>query len=119
MLFRSVLTFLQRGQIEYYLKRKNADEKQINYAADINRMSRNHPEEAVSQLFISLSGDNAFHMGDAVFYATEDIVQYLYENYEQLDDIVDNLMNNKKFEAWLTFLGMGRLLDEIRKKCKI
>lgn len=114
-----VLTFLQRGQIEYYLKRKNADEKQINYAADINRMSRNHPEEAVSQLFISLSGDNAFHMGDAVFYATEDIVQYLYENYEQLDDIVDNLMNNKKFEAWLTFLGMGRLLDEIRKKCKI
>ncbi len=114
-----VLTFLQRGQVEYYLKRKNATETQINYASDINRMSRNHPEEAVSQLFISLSGDNAFHMGDVIFYATEDIVQYLYENYEQLDDIVDSLMNNRKFEAWLTFLGMGRLLDEIRKKCKI
>lgn len=114
-----VLTFLQRGQVEYYLKRKNADETQINYAANINRMSRNHPEEAVSQLFISLSGDNAFRMGDIIFYGTEDIVQYLYENYEQLDDIVNSLMNNKKFEAWLTFLGMGRLLDEIRKKCRI
>lgn len=114
-----VLTFLQRGQVEYYLKRKNANETQINYASDINKMSRNHPEEAVSQLFISLSGDKAFHMGDIIFYATEDIVQYLYENYEQLDDVVDSLMNNRKFEAWLTFLGMGRLLDEIRKKCKI
>ena len=81
-------------------------------------MSRVHPDEAIRQLFMALRGDDTFRIGNVVFESLADVVDYLYENVIYLDAIVEQLIRDKGFEAWLSFQGMDRALEDIRRKSK-
>ena len=116
---KDVHDFMQRELAVYYMeKQEKITPKQLAFIKDLCRMSRVHPDEAIRQLFMALRGDDTFRIGNVVFESLADVVDYLYENVIYLDAIVEQLIRDKGFEAWLSFQGMDRALEDIRRKSK-
>lgn len=116
---KDVLTFLKCGLACIYLKKKNADREQVEFAERLQVASRITPIEACGQFFQVLRGDGGFQWEGAEFFSLADLVDWLACRVETLDEDIECLFQSKSFAAWLACQGLDDLLDDIKKKCGV
>ena len=46
-----------------------------------------------------------------------EVVEWLKQNENHLDETIDEFFKSKKFEAWFAYQGMDDVLKDIRRKC--
>lgn len=114
----NVLAFLQRGMADAYLKRTGAHREQIEFVKRLQVSSHYHPEESCFQLFQALKGEDGFEWKGARFTSLSDLVRWLDVHVMTLDQEIEELMESKYFEAWFEYMGMGGVLDQIRRRCR-
>lgn len=114
-----VLTFLQLGLVSVFLKRKGADEAQLDFVKRLEDLSYRYPTEACSQLFQALRGNDDFVWGNDTISDLNMLVDWLTQKASTLDQEIEELFASKRFEAWLAYHGMSNIIDEIRRKCSI
>lgn len=116
---KDVLTFLQCGLVSWYLEKKGAGVKQLEYVKRLQDLSRVHAFEALSQLFQALRGNDGLKWGGDILYGLHDVVNWLAGRIPELDEEIDRLFRDRRFEAWMAYQGMGDILEEIRRKCGV
>lgn len=112
-----IITFLQRGNVSSILIISGAVKEKIEFVKRLENVSRVHPFEACAQLFQALRGDDGLIWGDFLLKDLNDIVEWLKQNENHLDETIDEFFKSKKFEAWFAYQGMDDVLEDIRRKC--
>lgn len=116
---KDVVTFLQCGLTLFYLEKKGADREQIEYVRRLQNLSRVHAFEACNQLFQALRGNDGLKWGSDTLFNLNDVVSFLMKKIPVLDEEIDKFFQDKRFEAWLAYQGVGDVLEEIRRKCEV
>ena len=112
-----ITTFLQRGNVSSILIISGAVKEKIEFVKRLENVSRVHPFEACAQLFQALRGDDGLIWGDFLLKDLNDVVEWLKQNENHLDETIDEFFKSKKFEAWFAYQGMDDVLKDIRRKC--
>ena len=92
------------------------DEKQMEYVRKLQALSHYNPDEACMQLFQGLIGDSGYKRGEVRLQNLSDLVNWLQDRVETLDQDVDALMRDSTFCAWLSFQGLGDVVEQIERK---
>ena len=114
---QNVISFLQKGLVEYYLKKIDADQEQRSFAKRLQVSSHYNGAEACLQLFQALRGDEGFSWHGDMINDLTDLARWLEKHTETLDEEIEDLMSSRKFEAWLEYQGLEGVIQQIRRRC--
>lgn len=110
--------FLRTGMLGVYLRNIGAREEQLEMADKLAETARHNPELAMTQLLTTMSATPELKWKDQVFCSLSDLADWLVSAPGDLDVLVKELYESRRFEAWLTFIQQGRFLYEIQSDMK-
>ena len=108
------MDFLQKGLVVWFLRKKGASDEQSAYVERLQRESGFHPNEACAQLFQALRGNDDFHWNGETLRNLDDLVVYLEHRLANLDNEISALLDSQRFNAWLKYLGIDNLMENIK-----
>ena len=109
---------LQKGLFTVYLNANEYGNQLINEIMELeDEVSEgNNNDVVIYKLMYSFSDRPCYIFEGYKFVSVENLVEYLYENKERLNDLCKLLMNSIKFFAWLEFLGFGGEVTHLLKE---
>lgn len=110
--------FLRTGMLGVYLRNIGARQEQLEMADKLAETARHNPELAMTQLLTTMSASPELKWKEQVFTSLSDLADWLVRVQGDLDAIVKELYESRRFEAWLTFIKQGRFLYEIQSDMK-
>ena len=72
----------------------------LDYVQELMDMGRLNPEKACNLLFIALRGEERFVWGDRLYASIEDLLEFICQDPDGVDQTAEELLNDKKFQAW-------------------
>ena len=81
----------------------------------IEQIGRSSPELAVKKLQISLRQKPDFIWHGATLLTVDDLLTYLENCSDRLDEEVEALYESKAFKVWLDYIEHGSMLSSIEK----
>lgn len=114
----AVKTFLLNGSVKFILKKEGSSDEALDYVQELMDMGRLNPEKACNLLFIALRGEERFVWGDRLYASIEDLLEFICQDSDGVDQTVEELLNDKKFQAWMAFQGYGDFAESILKRCR-
>lgn len=98
---------LNKGALVHFLEVKQQDPQMIAAFKLLETLSSHDREAAYYQLAFQLNYTDVFKWNNLNFTTADDLIVYLYENRERLDELAPRLVTNKYFLAWLRHQGFG------------
>lgn len=112
----NAVSFFKTGMLRFYLVKNGADKEQIEFVERLEQIWNIDPNMAIMQLIASLNGDNVFKYKSYRFKNIDEFCLWLVSQGQNLDEIVDELLNSKKFEAWLGFQKCGDVIKQVNRR---
>ena len=108
--------FCRLRLISFYEEQNGGTPEQVARAAEIERIGKRDPEEAVKKLQISLRQKPDFVWHGVTLLSPEDLLDYLEKAGEKLDEEIEELYASKAFRIWLDYIQHGSMLAKIKKQ---
>ncbi len=108
--------FCRAGLLSFYEAHNGADSRQMQRAQEIEKLAGRNPAEAIRKLQISLRQKPDFIWNGETFRSLEDLMHYLEQMPDRLDEEISMLYGSSAFKVWLDFTNRGSFLSKIEKK---
>ncbi|MBR5287049.1 MAG: protein kinase [Clostridia bacterium] len=110
--------FLRAGMLGIYLSNMRAAQSAIDQAERFCQTAQHHPELAMTQLLQSMGSKPELKWKDQVFHTLPELANWLIHVDGSLDEHVQQLYDSMRLDAWLSFIGEGTLLNDVRNEMK-
>ena len=107
--------FCRARLISFYEEKNGGTKQQTERAMQIEQIGRSSPELAVKKLQISLRQKPDFIWHGATLLTVDDLLTYLENCSDRLDEEVEALYESKAFKVWLDYIEHGSMLSSIEK----
>lgn len=110
--------FLRANMLGVYLKNTHESEEKLSFAQRLSQIAQHRPELAMTQLLATMSAMPELKWKEQVFHTLSDLADWLSRADGSIDELIGELFASKRFEAWLTFIDEGAMLNDIRNDMK-
>ena len=110
--------FLRANMLGIYLTNMRAAQSAIDQAQHFSQTAQHHPELAMTQLLQSMGSKPELKWKNQVFHTLTDLANWLVRAEGSLDDNVRELYESMRLDAWLSFIGEGAFLNDVRNEMK-
>ena len=114
----AVKTFLVNGSVKFILKNEGASEEALTYVQELMDFGRLNAKKACNLLFVALRGEENFLWNGVTYTSIEELVEFVCRDRDLVDDVVEELLNNDRFQAWMSFQGYGDFSESILRRCR-
>ncbi len=110
--------FLRANLLSVYYANRNAPQVMIDQAQRFSQTAQHHPEMAMTQLLQSMGSKPELKWKNQVFHTLPELARWLVRAEGSLDDHVRELYESMRLDAWLSFIGEGAFLNDVRNEMK-
>ncbi len=108
--------FCRAGLLSFYEEKNGSGPEQLARAREIEETGRHSPELAAKQLLISLRKKPEYVWHGATLQNLEDLLSFLAQSGDRLDEYVRELYESKAARVWLDYIQQGSLIAEVQKE---
>lgn len=109
-----LIRFCRAKLLHFYLEKNGADPGQLEYTRRLEELSHRNPELAFQRLKLSMEETPTYEYRGQTLRSREDLYELLLYAGSELDEVVEELCNSQKFEAWLDFQQLGSVMPRVR-----
>ncbi|WP_191090651.1 serine/threonine protein kinase [Niallia endozanthoxylica] len=106
---------LQKGMLLFFLQKRQASAELIKEVESLQSLAGTDPSKAYYKLYYLLSNSTEFQLEEDVFQSVDELVEYLYEHRQRVEEIAKGLLEQPYFFAWLEKLGYEEFIKEWKK----
>lgn len=110
--------FLRANMLGVYLTNMRAAQSAVDQAQRFCQTAQHQPELAMTQLLQSMGSKPELRWKNQVFHSLPEMAGWLVRAEGSLDDHVRELYESMRFDAWLSFIGEGAFLNDVRNEMK-
>jgi len=110
--------FLRANMLGVYLRNMRAAQSAIDQAERFCQTAQHHPELAMTQLLQSMGSKPELKWKNQVFHTLPELAGWLVHAEGSLDENVKQLYDSMRLDAWLSFIGEGTFLNDVRNEMK-
>lgn len=107
--------FCRAGLLSFYEEKNGSGAEQLARAREIEETGRRSPELAAKQLLLSLQSKPEYVWHGATLSSLDELLAFLGENADRLDEYVQELFESKAAHVWLDYIQQGSLISEVQK----
>lgn len=109
-----LIRFCRANLLQFYMEKNGASGAQLEYTQRLEELSRRNPELAFQRLKLSMEEVPTYDFHGQTLRGREDLYALLANAGPELDEIVEELCDSQKFEAWLDFQQLGGVMPRVR-----
>ena len=110
--------FLRSNMLGIYLTNMHASQSAIDQAERFCQTAQHQPELAMTQLLQSMGNKPELKWKNQVFHTLPELANWLVRVDGSLDEHVQQLYDSMRLDAWLSFIGEGTFLNDVRNEMK-
>ena len=110
--------FLRANMLGIYLTNMRASQSAIDQAERFCQTAQHQPELAMTQLLQSMGAKPELKWKNQVFHTLPELANWLIHADGSLDEHVQQLYDSMRLDAWLSFIGEGTFLNDVRNEMK-
>lgn len=116
---KDIEVFVQDGLAYDFLRETGANEEQLAQMDILQQKSRTNPIPACKLFFQELKGDNGFEWKETIFFQIGDVLTWLENQIEDIDDEIEQLVLDDGFSVWMSYIGYSDIVTTIRERYDI
>lgn len=109
------IDLLQKGMLQLFIDNRSSSADLKKEVGFIQTLAQKNPVKAYYKLYYLLSNEESFVFEQNCFRSVDELVEFLYEQRERVEDISKQLLDQPYFFAWLEKLGYEDFITEWKK----